>query len=84
MGRGANDEEIWAAAEQGGYMIVTKDDDFRSLSFVRGAPPKVIWLSVGNAGTQQIARLLRDFIATIRQFSDDSDGAMLVLRDDAK
>ena len=45
---------IWERAGQEAYAIVSKDNDFRQLSFVHGAPPKVIWLSVGNAGTEAI------------------------------
>lgn len=39
----ADDEAIWSYAAANGYTIVTKDDDFRQRSFVRGAPPQVIW-----------------------------------------
>jgi hypothetical protein len=33
----------------------SKDDHFRSLALVRGAPPKVVWLQVGNASTSHAA-----------------------------
>ena len=49
--RGATDGVIWDRARQESYAIVSKDNDFRQMSFLHGAPPKVIWLSVGNAGT---------------------------------
>jgi predicted nuclease of predicted toxin-antitoxin system len=42
--RGARDEEIWVFARNNEFTIVSKDDDFRSLALVHGAPPKVIWL----------------------------------------
>ncbi len=45
-----------------------------------GPPPKVIWLVVGNAGTDAIAELLlrnRDLIA---QFAERPDDALLTLR----
>jgi predicted nuclease of predicted toxin-antitoxin system len=32
---------------------------FRQMSFLHGAPPKVIWLPVGKAGTEAIVRLLK-------------------------
>jgi hypothetical protein len=37
---GATDLEIWAYAREHDFTVVSKDDDFRSLSFVNGAPPK--------------------------------------------
>ena len=51
---GKPDAEIWTYAREHGFVIVSKDDDFRQLSFLHGAPPKVVWLSVGNAGTDAI------------------------------
>ena len=32
----------------------SKEDDFRSLSLVNGAPPKVIWLRIGNATNPEL------------------------------
>lgn len=58
--RGAPDPRIWDHARQNGFVIVSKDDDFRQRSFLQGAPPKVIWLQVANAGTNPIAELLRE------------------------
>ena len=34
----ADDEAIWSLAASSGYVIVTKDDDFRQRSLLRGAP----------------------------------------------
>ena len=48
---GASDNRVWEHAKANGFVIVSKDDDFRQRSFLRGAPPKVVWLQVGNAGT---------------------------------
>jgi len=41
---GAADGKIWDYARSEGFMIVSKDTDFRERSFVEGFPPKVIWL----------------------------------------
>lgn len=49
--RGAPDERIWDYARDQNCIVVSKDDDFRQRGFVEGAPPKVVWLQVGNAGT---------------------------------
>lgn len=44
-------DESWDYAGFHGFVIVSKDNDFRQLSFLKGPPPKVVWLSIGNAGT---------------------------------
>ena len=49
--QGAADDRIWEYSRNQGSTIVSKDDDFRQRSFFEGAPPKVVWLQVGNAGT---------------------------------
>jgi predicted nuclease of predicted toxin-antitoxin system len=38
--------------------IVTKDSDFVDLSAMRGSPPKVIWLRIGNCTSGQILAML--------------------------
>ncbi len=77
--RGAEDLTIFEYAAGHGYAIVSKDNDFRQLSFVRGAPPKVIWLSVGNAGTAAIADVLRSQRERIEAFERDDEESLLVL-----
>lgn len=77
--RGAADTAIWERARQDAYVIVSKDNDFRQLSFLHGAPPKVIWLSVGNAGTEAILRFLRSQREAIQTFEVDAGASLLVL-----
>ena len=78
--RGETDQAIWEYARAHNYAIVTKDDDFRALAFVRGAPPKVIWLQVGNASTTSIATALRESASEIAAFDADRVATLLVLR----
>lgn len=75
----APDSDIWRYAAEQGYVIVSKDADFHQRSLVFGAPPKVIWLRVGNTRVAQDAALLRERYIAIRHFLEDSDAAFLVL-----
>lgn len=75
----APDEMIWEYASANGFVIVTKDDDFRQRSFLRGFPPKVIWLHFGNCPTDLIATALRDRIVDVQTFAEDSGTALLIL-----
>ena len=75
----ADDEAIWRHAADGGFAIVTKDDDFRQRGFVRGAPPKVIWVRLGNCTTDDVEALLRARHADIVAFGSDPAAALLVL-----
>ncbi|MDP9173488.1 MAG: DUF5615 family PIN-like protein [Planctomycetota bacterium] len=75
----ADDETVWDYAKQHGYIIISKDSDFRQRSFLRGSPPKIIWLNVGNCSTRQIERLLRQFSNQIIEFTDDPMTSFLEL-----
>ena len=55
----ASDATVWEQALAEGYTIVTKDADFADLGVLRGFPPKVIWVRIGNCTTQQVEELFR-------------------------
>ena len=75
----ASDDAVWARAAAEGFMIATKDDDFRQRSFLLGAPPKVLWLRFGNWRTIEIVRALRARAPEIAAFAADPATALLVL-----
>lgn len=75
----ATDREVWDYAKANGFGIVSKDSDFGQLAFLYGAPPKVIWLRVGNQPTASVAGLLREAKPTIADFDASPTEAMLVL-----
>jgi predicted nuclease of predicted toxin-antitoxin system len=79
LGRGDTDSSIWEYAKNYDFMIVSKDNDFRQRVFVIGPPPKVIWLNVGNDGTQAIATLLLASFERIERFQIDPIEGLLVL-----
>ena len=71
--RSQPDTAVWTYAADQGFAIVSKDEDLRQLSFFRGHPPKVIYLNVGNAGTNQVADLLLRNKNRIATFLDDQN-----------
>lgn len=75
----ADDLTIWSFAADGGFSIVTKDDDFRQLSFLRGSPPHVVWVRLGNCTTDEVADLLRRRAQDIAAFAEDDESAIFVL-----
>ncbi|HLQ75727.1 MAG TPA: DUF5615 family PIN-like protein [Terriglobia bacterium] len=75
--RGADDQQIWEYARSEAYAIVSKDTDFRELS--KGAPPKVVWLNVGNAGTESIDELLRRELDRVERFLTEEESSLLIL-----
>ena len=75
----ADDQGIWRFARQHGFAIVSKDGDFRQLSFLIGAPPKVIWVRLGNCTTRDIEAALRSRRDELHEFDSADEAAFLIL-----
>ena len=76
---GTEDRRIWDFAAENGFIVTSKDADFYQRSVVLGAPPKVIWLRIGNVPTTAVADLLRQRYVIIRRFHDDPAATFLTL-----
>ena len=76
---GPDDEAIWTFARDNDFLIVSKDSDFYRFSVVRGAPPRVAWLRVGNDGTAAIAALIRSRAGEFEAFAANQAEALLIL-----
>jgi predicted nuclease of predicted toxin-antitoxin system len=75
----ASDQAVWDHASASGLTIVSKDADFNQLSFLHGAPPRVVWLRIGNCTTGEIERILRGRAADIVAFEADDEASVLVI-----
>jgi predicted nuclease of predicted toxin-antitoxin system len=78
--RAHSDAEVWAHARWHGFVIASKGERFPQAQFPPRTPTQVLWLAVGNAGTDVIARILRDHRAEIEAMVADPDAALLILR----
>jgi predicted nuclease of predicted toxin-antitoxin system len=78
--RGATDDVLWRLAAKRGFVIVSKDDDFRQRALFYGPPPKVVWLPIGNVSTLVVATFLRQHAEIIRTFANEADTALLILQ----
>lgn len=75
----ASDELVWEHARANGFVITSKDSDFEQRSVLRGHPPKVIWIRLGNCSTRQIEELLRSYSVVVHTFHNDPVESILVL-----
>ena len=78
--KGATDQKIWCYAGDHGFTILAKDDDFRGLSLLKGAPPKVIWLVIGITSTAEILQILTENSQAIEAFIAEPTTSLLTLR----
>lgn len=75
----ADDVTIWSYAGVQGYTLVSKDSDFQQRSLLFGAPPKFIWLRVGNCTVAKTECVLRTYSAAIHTFELDDSKSHLML-----
>lgn len=72
----ATGRDVWDHAATHGYVIVSKDSDFRQLAFLHGPPPKAIWVRVGNVSTRVVLELILRHGELIKDFEGDAEGAL--------
>ena len=72
-----HDFEIWKFAKSNNYSIVTFDSDFVDLCNLKGFPPKIIWLRIGNTSTKNIAERIALERDRILDFLNNSENAFL-------
>ncbi len=77
--RDADDGVIWNHALHNDFAIATKDADFQRRALLYGAPPKVIWLRVGNCGSAVVETLLKSHAEQILIFGADAQRSLFVL-----
>jgi predicted nuclease of predicted toxin-antitoxin system len=59
--------------------MVSIDEDFHQLSFLYGAPPKVVWVRLGNGPTADIEHALRRHLTDVSNFDANAEGACLIV-----
>ena len=75
----ADDTVVWDHARQDGFTLVSKDEDYSHLSLLRGSPPKVLWLLLGNCTTRQVEDAIRARITDILAFETDPTADVLTI-----
>lgn len=76
----SNDSQIWEYARVNDFCIVTFDSDFIDISALKGFPPKIIWLRIGNTSTDNITERLINDSAVIIEFLNAPDMAFLEIK----
>jgi predicted nuclease of predicted toxin-antitoxin system len=77
---GAGDGVVWEYAKVGGLTIVSKDADFYERSMRVGAPPKVIWVRLGNCSTVAVEMLLRNSQQALIRFEGSEESCLMLGR----
>jgi len=77
--KGRTDEEIWNYAKANGLVLVSKDKDFYQRALLYGAPPKFIWLCIGNCTRDDLLALIRTHERKIEAFATTAESVLILL-----
>ena len=72
----SEDSLIWNIAKENNYVIVTKDADFNEFSLVKGYPPKIIWLRIGNCSITEVDKIFRKNVIMVKEFESNTRGIL--------
>ena len=67
----SDDQEIWEFARKHAFAIVTKDSDYSELCIIKGFPPKIVWLRIGNCRVGDIEHIIRNNAIVLNQFHNN-------------
>jgi len=75
----ASDIKIWEYAKSNDFCIVKFNSDFIDISLLKGFPPKIIWLRIGNTSTHHLFEKISANQNIIKEFLSSSDVSVLEL-----
>lgn len=76
--KGQSDQAVWEYARAHGYTLVSKDGDFYQRILLAGAPPKLIWLCLGNCTRSQTLDLLSAHEKDIRSLEAAAESVLVL------
>ncbi|MCX7366833.1 MAG: DUF5615 family PIN-like protein [Alphaproteobacteria bacterium] len=81
LGLGSSEDRIISEfARESGFVVVTKDADFRALRLTFGQrASRVVWIRSGNGSTKVIEQILRQRVAAIEAITEDETGIIDLL-----
>ena len=76
------DREIREIAIKEERIIITKDSDFEDFFFVKGAPPRILLISIGNCSNSElINRVDQNLNILLKRFRDNSNLVVLTSKE---
>ena len=76
--KGLPDHVVWEYARANDFTLVSKDGDFYQRSLLLGAPPKLVWLRLGNCTRQQLLALLLKYQSDIQALESATETVLLL------
>ena len=71
---------FWRFAKERGFAIVTKDSDFNEILVLKGLPPKVVWIRMGNCRVSHMEKLIRSKFIVLREFFHNRGSGLMEVK----
>lgn len=75
------DPDICDFADQGGFVVITKDSDFLDSFLLRKSPKKLLKINLGNIPTSRLVAILEENIEYLKTFFEASEGCIEIYSD---
>jgi predicted nuclease of predicted toxin-antitoxin system len=75
---GLGDDNIWIYAKTNGFTIISMDKDFYQRALLYGAPPKFIWLRLGNCTRDDLLALIQGHERDISAFETSPESVLIL------
>lgn len=76
--KGQTDEEVWRYAGGNGFTIISKDKVFYQRAVLFGAPPKFVWLGLGNCTRADLLALIQRHEGDILAFATSPEAVLIL------
>lgn len=75
----SKDSEISEYCDQHGYILVSKDSDFRHSYFLNFKPKKLLWIKLGSISNDQLIQVVENLFEVLGQL-DKRDSFLIELK----
>jgi len=76
-----DDAKIIHIAIEQERIVITKDSDFQDNFLLKGAPPKVLLLKLGNISNKDLFKVIESVYSTVEKLFKGSNGMVVLSRD---
>jgi len=70
------DEDICKYADQKGYILISKDQDFRNSYLLKRSPKKLIKINLGNISNAELIEIIEKHMNALKSLDEETESFM--------
>ncbi|GHT21445.1 hypothetical protein FACS189430_01490 [Bacteroidia bacterium] len=80
MGEFTSDKEIIDIASREERIVITKDSDFFDYHLLKGYPPAILWLRIGNVKNKDLIEIIDTHLTKIQSLFTEEHSQLLIFQ----